>query len=98
MSIAKSSLLPMLMAGSARAWESPELCALARLQSHATFQTFPTLQSARGGPANSPWRLSLDGEWDFRLEENPAAASSLLSDPKKTAKAKWNAINVPGNW
>lgn len=80
-----------------RFWELPELTSVNRLPMRATLYPFKTEAQAKvGDPLRSPWVLSLDGEWQFRLFEGPEEVTydTILSAPK----ASWKYITVPGNW
>src|SRR5262245_47312312 len=55
---------------------------------------YPDEASARvGGP--TPWQLSLDGAWRFRLLSRPedVTAEHLTGDD-----SLWDTVTVPGNW
>jgi beta-galactosidase len=46
---------------------------------------------------NSPFVLSLNGEWSFRYAPNPASAPVDFYQPA-TDVSTWDTISVPGNW
>lgn len=78
-------------------WEMPELLALNKLAPHSTFTLFPTRAEAlKKSPESSPWRVSLNGEWAFKLAANPDQAAELLSADSGSVP-EWSAITVPGN-
>jgi beta-galactosidase len=78
-------------------WELPEITEINRLPMRATMFPFKTAAQARSrNPEKSPWVLSLDGKWDFRYFENPAAVTP--SDLAPETDAAWSSITVPGNW
>ncbi len=74
----------------------PELTELRRLPSRAPLLPYPTADEARAG-ADSPWRRSLDGEWRFRLVDDPEAAPAGWMLPT-TDDSAWRLITVPGCW
>ncbi|MEM6411827.1 MAG: sugar-binding domain-containing protein, partial [Pseudomonadota bacterium] len=75
---------------------APELTELNRLPSHTTRIPFPSSELATAG-AESPFRLSLDGEWDFQLVEQPDAAPAGWVESGFTREG-WRKIRVPGVW
>ncbi len=89
---ADAALLPMLLIGGQKTWELPELTGLNTLPAHAPAIPFPagTLPAAA---ADSPWYLSLNGTWEFKLLPRPEAATMAA-----VAGEGWAGIEVPGNW
>ena len=88
----------MLDLGLITPWENPELTSLNKLPPRATFTSFPDAHSARtGDPARSAWRLSLNGEWRFRLAPDPRTAGRWRAGDAADAPAE-APIAVPGNW
>ncbi|MEO7933420.1 MAG: glycoside hydrolase family 2 TIM barrel-domain containing protein [Chthoniobacterales bacterium] len=78
-------------------WEAPELTSLNKLPPRATFTHFPSAEQALShAPMQSPWILSLNGEWQFRCESNPDDAFRLIEN-LATDSADWGTIQVPGN-
>jgi len=63
-----------------------------RVPSHAEFCAFDTLARAENG-GESPYKISLNGVWQFKLYENPQAAAEFFETDAETSE-----INVPGNW
>jgi beta-galactosidase len=81
----------------ARPWEQPELTSLNRLPMRATLYPYPKASEARKGAYNkSPWFRSLNGTWDFKLYPSPEAVPVEILEREGTAR--WERINVPGNW
>jgi beta-galactosidase len=74
----------------------PTLTEINRLAARASMTAYPDVESAVTGEA-SPWRLSLDGVWDFRLVARPSDAPDGWGEPEAD-KAGWRKINVPGVW
>lgn len=86
-------LVSLLRKSQFATWEMPELLSLNKLPAHSTFTLFPTRAAAAKEPAEkSPWRLDLNGEWQFKLAENPNEAVDRLAD-----FSGWTIISVPGN-
>ena len=75
---------------------SPELTALNRLQARAPLTPHPSAQSARGD-GESPWRVSLDGQWRFHLAQRPTDAPALWASADFDDRA-WSTLAVPGCW
>ena len=70
-------------------WELPELTQINRLPARSIL--IP-LENADGKPENSPWKVGLDGRWDFQLFPSPEKARKMLG------KAFGDTAEVPGNW
>ncbi len=86
----------MLQHGLVRIWENPEFTSLGRLPARSTFDHFPSAEMARTGEREkSPWKIDLNGIWDFHLAPTPEAAQARLAKPDRI---RWNTIQVPGNW
>ncbi|MBC8011076.1 MAG: DUF4981 domain-containing protein [Burkholderiales bacterium] len=89
----------MFKCGLIRAWETPELTSLNKLSPRATFDSYPTAKQALARlPDKSPWFQSLDGEWRFRLEKNPADAEAFVDGRPLGDLSDWGTIPVPSNW
>lgn len=85
-----SSIFPNL-------WETPELTEIGRLPMRSTLHPYQTLaQALARDPAQSPWVLSLDGQWDFRYYTSPRQVRP--EDLAPAAPGNWDKIIVPGNW
>ena len=76
---------------------APELTQIGRLPARAPLLPYRRDTDARVGSGRTPWRLSLDGEWQFKLVANPAAAANNWVKPNIASKG-WRAITVPGVW
>ena len=91
--------MPESFTFNAKPWETPEICCIDRLPAHATFHPYPTAELARArNPQDSPWVMSLDGDWKFKLVGNPETieCESFMKSSIKTDG--WDDITVPGNW
>ena len=82
-------------------WGNPEIQEINRLPMRSPLMPFASpeeaLFDAVAGPeyrrpGSNPFYLSLDGEWQFRLLENP------LEEPPPFDSGSWAAIRVPGTW
>ncbi|MDX2079970.1 MAG: glycoside hydrolase family 2 TIM barrel-domain containing protein [Terrimicrobiaceae bacterium] len=82
----------MLSNGLIRLWEKPEVLQLNKLPARTTFEQFPTAALARARDRN-PWRIDLDGEWDFATADSPTEAEQLA----RNSKTRWTKIQVPGH-
>lgn len=76
---------------------SPELTQIGRLPARSPLLPYPHDKGARVENGRTPWRLSLDGEWQFKLVANPEAAASNWAKSKAASKG-WRDIKVPGVW
>ncbi len=99
-------LLTMLGAGSDKAraddsappdWENPAVFRRNKELPHACKIPFPTAKAALAGPVeNSPWRVSLDGEWLVHWSPTPAGVPAGFEAPGFDDSA-WSKITVPSN-
>ncbi|MEM3545756.1 MAG: glycoside hydrolase family 2 TIM barrel-domain containing protein [Candidatus Bathyarchaeia archaeon] len=79
-------------------WENPRIVERNKEPAHATLMPYPNEEEAF--PCireKSSWFSSLNGEWKFKLCENPS------STPRDFYKVnfndeEWDAIQVPSNW
>ena len=83
----------LLHPGGQPSWESPELQSLNRLPARATLVSFPKPEAALAFADASPLRRSLNGVWEFRLVDRPAAAAAAAR-----ARRGWDRVDVPGLW
>lgn len=89
-----ASILPLLFLGGVKSWESPQLTGLNKLPPRATLIPFPTPGDALAlAREQSPWFMSLDGQWQFKLAPRPEAVTR-----DALAAEGWSAIAVPGDW
>ena len=69
-----------------------------------SFMTFPDMKSAKSkGFEDSPYYMSLNGEWDFIYTDDYRAlpAGVIAPEGKSGGDApgmEWDSIKVPGNW
>ena len=79
-------------------WEDPSVFAENREPPHASFTPFPTADAAATGrPDDSPFRLSLNGDWRFHWAPQPSERPTDFFEPDFDASA-WDLIPVPSNW
>ncbi|MEM1213916.1 MAG: glycoside hydrolase family 2 TIM barrel-domain containing protein [Planctomycetota bacterium] len=79
-------------------WQTPELLHINRLPGRSPLTPFPTLAAAKRRDADrSPWHLSLDGDWRFKLYGRPEAVPADAVAPGHRDQA-WNTLPVPSNW
>ena len=79
-------------------WEDPAVFAENREPPRASFTPFATAEQAIGGrPADSPYRLGLNGDWRFHWAPNPSERPTDFFEPDFDASA-WDLIPVPANW
>ena len=77
-------------------YELPELTQINRLPAHGAGIPYPDVESALKRKT-SALRMSLDGEWRFRLFDSPEEVSERYLEPKYK-DSKWGTISVPSNW
>ncbi len=79
-------------------WENPEVFAINKLAPHAHFIPFQNQETAlTGNSENSDRFQSLNGNWDFKMYDNPDNTPTNFFQPNYTAK-DWQPIPVPSNW
>ena len=89
-----NSPLPLLFLSGEKTWELPTLPSLNKLPPRATLYPFPDTTLAQTfDRSRSPWFLSLDGTWDFKLLSRPEEATEAVIQ-----SGDWKSIQVPGNW
>lgn len=87
----------MLSHGLLRLWENPEVTSINKLPPRASFDSHPTSRAALARNRDrSPWRQTLNGEWDFCLAPDPATAQRMVTGSQP--HPPWKKINVPGSW
>lgn len=79
-------------------WQMPELTHINRLPGRSPLLPCDTRASAlRQIIDKTPWALSLDGEWRFKMFESPEAVPASASRIGFKDK-RWDKIPVPANW
>lgn len=80
-------------------WQDPEVNAINRAEMHADYKIFNTQQEAIESycDKDNPYRLSLNGTWQFHWVEN---ADQRPTDFYRTDynAADWKRMEVPGMW
>ncbi len=79
-------------------WQTPECVGINRWPGRSGLVPFPDARAAASGaPASSPWWLSLDGRWRFRLVSRPEEVPEDFADADFD-DSDWSEIEVPGHW
>ena len=79
-------------------WEDPAVFAENREPPRASFTPFPTAGGAAAGrPGDSPFRISLNGDWRFHWIPRPDARPMDFFEPGYDVSG-WATIPVPSNW
>ncbi len=81
-------------------WENPQVIGKRKLPGHATFVTFPDIQSAladTGLGQTSPWYKSLNGQWKFHWYPRPNKTPKDFYKPNYSVES-WASVRVPGVW
>jgi hypothetical protein len=84
------------LTGPRPSWQEPSLTAIGREIMHAPLVPYSDRDAALEG-GDSPWRLSLDGTWRFRLLDSPHAVTAAAV-ARDGDDAGWDAIEVPVSW
>ncbi len=79
-------------------WQDPTVFQIGREPPRASFTPYPDPDTAvTGRPADSPRRISLDGDWKFHFVPRPADRPTEFFEPGFDDSA-WDEIAVPSNW
>ena len=79
-------------------WEDPAVFAENREPPRASFTPFATVDAAvENRPDDSPFRLSLNGDWRFHWVPRPDERPRDFFEEDFDASG-WAVIPVPGNW
>jgi beta-galactosidase len=90
--------MPALFQNHGRFWELPELTHINRLPGRSPLIPYATAAQAHNNDASrSPWVMSLDGDWRFKMFDRPEAVPPDVVEPD-TAAAAWDTLPVPSNW
>jgi len=76
---------------------APDLVEINRLSARAPLVGYDDLDSARRAKPSS-WRMSLDGQWSFRLVDNPERVPPDWPEKSAIGARSWNPVEVPGCW
>lgn len=86
-------------------WENETIFAVNKEPGHATFVSYPDLKSALASPSalkpwekpESPWYMSLNGDWRFNWVKDPAERPKGFYKPSYDVSS-WAEIPVPSSW
>ena len=79
-------------------WQDPAVFQIGREPPRASFTPYPNPEAAATGrPADSPRRISLNGDWKFHFVPRPADRPEDFFEPGYDDSA-WDEIPVPSNW
>lgn len=77
---------------------APEIFQINREPAHAPLTPYETVADALAGDrSESPYFLSLDGQWRFRLSDNPESRPVGFHQEDFDVSG-WDTIEVPSNW
>lgn len=79
-------------------WNDPAVYEWGTEPAHASLMPYEThAQAVRADRLDSPYRLSLDGEWKFHWSPNPAGRMLDFAGGR-VDDADWDTIPVPSSW
>ena len=80
-------------------WENPEIFQINREAPTASFYRYASAESALENESweNSPFYLSLNGDWDFNYVESVPERPTTFFDSEFDTSG-WDKIPVPSNW
>lgn len=95
-------MLPLFFLGERRSWQAPEVVSINRLPMRSTFVSrpggTPPQASVSDHPEQqSPWVMSLNGEWKFHLYKRPEEVPAKAAHPD-FSESGYRKIPVPSNW
>jgi len=94
-------MLDLFEIGGAKTWMAPEIIQANRLPSRATAYPYPNQKLALADAReDSPFFLSLNGDWDFHLAPRPEEVPAEFIQPEfdPSCRLSWRKMPVPGNW
>ncbi|MDF2935836.1 MAG: bgaM [Paenibacillaceae bacterium] len=77
---------------------NPDIFAVNRLAAATAYTSYPTVEKAAAGQEeSSPWRMTLNGTWQFHYADNPGArpADFYRADYDTSG---WDTLPVPAHW
>ena len=77
-------------------WERVEVSSICRVPAHTRWEAYSSEEEAAAGGQNSAGKLSLNGEWQFRLEESPEDVGDFYREGAELRG--FSPIAVPGSW
>ncbi|MGB1253495.1 MAG: glycoside hydrolase family 2 TIM barrel-domain containing protein [Candidatus Promineifilaceae bacterium] len=88
----------MLNVSTLNDWENPQLVEINKITGHVNTVSYPSIEAAKHGDHTaSPYYRSLNGQWQFKLVDNPdVVPENFYADDYDSAD--WDEIRVPGNW
>ncbi|RJS87969.1 DUF4981 domain-containing protein [Candidatus Bathyarchaeota archaeon] len=79
-------------------WENPTVVERRRELAHTSLVAYPDEETALlCEKSRSPWLLTLNGDWKFKLCDNPYLVPEDFYRPNFDVK-DWDTIPVPSNW
>lgn len=79
-------------------WETQAICQVNKMEPHAHFIPYATIDQARTGDKwQSPLLQSLNGVWKFNLAQNPSERPFWFFMDDFDTRG-WKEIKVPANW
>ncbi len=79
-------------------WETQSICQVNKMEPHAHFIPYATIDQARTGDKwQSPLLQSLNGVWKFNLAQNPSERPYWFFMDDFDTRG-WKEIKVPANW
>jgi len=79
-------------------WENEQIIGQNKEPGHASFQYYRSSQKdIIHYLTDSPYYMSLNGEWKFRWAKKPADAELHFFNPEFSTQ-EWDDISVPGSW
>ena len=76
-------------------WENPAVTSINREPAHSPWRAHEDAAQARAR-ADSEWRMSLDGSWQFKYCGKPEEVEPFWED--NYDRSAWSEITVPGSW
>lgn len=77
-------------------WERVEIASVGRVPAHTLWEACSSGEEAAAGKGISANRISLNGKWEFKLEDSPEKVGEFFRDG--AAPEGFSSITVPGSW
>lgn len=92
------STAPFTIEEGVNEWDSPFINSINKVKPHVTMMSWDSAEQLRTlSPEQSPYYMSLNGNWKFKWVERPADRPIGFESPSFDSSG-WNTIPVPGNW
>ena len=79
-------------------YKATEVLSVNRYPAHTPWRAYPSEAIAADYPTESPYRVSLNGTYAFKLLDRPENADDFYNENYDAEASGFGTITVPGNW